>query len=179
MISIRNGVFETNSSSSHSVCMRTGKPHIDSDAIANDIKLRLDSDNKWNLSNERRDYGRAPFTILSTFTEKVLYYIANECDYGTTKHDYVDKMHPITKIIKEFYPEFAGFTLNEQETKDRDKDDNYWIGSVDEYINLAPTDEALRNFLTNDDVFVVVDGDEYNIFSDMRYFGMINGKELD
>ena len=168
MITIRNSVFETNSSSSHSICVKTGKPHTDAEAITEDIKKRLDSDNKWNLSKERTEYGRAPFTVLTTFTEKVLYYVANQCCWDTTKEEFDEYMEPVANIIKKYYPQFAGFIV------ETDCDD-YGIGYVDEYIDLT---NYLEDFLTNDDKFVVCDGDEYNIYSDMFNFGIIDAVEV-
>jgi hypothetical protein len=174
MISIRSSVFETNSSSSHSICVKTGTPHVDREVITEDIKARLDNTDRWNLSNERTCYGRAPFTVLTTFTEKVLYYVAIKCGYGTTKEDFYDELEPVAEIIREFYPNFNGFTVDH-----KDERYDYSIGGVDECIFSKYMDkDRIRDFLTNDDMFVVCDGDEYNIFTDMWKFGIINGKEV-
>ena len=126
IITIRPGVFETNSSSSHSICIRNDKSDlcVDRENIVDNI---LNGRGEWKITGMY--FGRAPFRYLAKFSEKVIYALANGINY-----------HDIEDIVK-------------------------WL----EHHSVS-----LRDFLTKDSYFVICDGDEYCIYSDMIASGIIS-----
>ena len=94
-ITVRSGVFETNSSSSHSICIRMDKDNlcIDRDNIVDNI---LNGRGEWKITGMY--FGRSPFRYLAKFSEKVIYALANSIDY-----------REIEDIVKKYVQEFTGF----------------------------------------------------------------------
>lgn len=152
-ITIRPGVFETNSSSSHSICIRMDKDNlcIDRENIVDNI---LNGRGEWKITGMY--FGRSPFRYLAKFSEKVIYALANGINY-----------HDIEDIVKDNIPEFTGFKFVTESGS----------GYTDDYILsgwLEQHSVSLRDFLTRDSYFVICDGDEYYIFSDMLNSGIIS-----
>ena len=78
MINIRQSVFETNSSSMHSlVVVKNRKPYN-----SHELKLNCyhdDADFKlFGWSPDQCEFGRAPFRTLRTPIDKLRYYVAHE-----------------------------------------------------------------------------------------------------
>lgn len=162
IIKIRSGVFETNSSSSHSICIRNDKSDlcVDRENIVDNI---LNGRGEWKITGMY--FGRAPFRYLSKFSEKVIYALANGINY-----------HDIEDIVKEYVPEFTEFKFVTESGS----------GYTDDYILsgwLEHHSVSLRDFLTKDSYFVICDGDEYYIYADMIKSGIIssciNTKEVE
>lgn len=78
---IRRGVFETNSSSQHSLCIMKKSEHYTSEEILEDFYLWSDEetgDNSvWNVWDIDLVFGRSPFRALGTFKDKWLYACAS------------------------------------------------------------------------------------------------------
>ena len=153
IIKIRSGVFETNSSSSHSICIRNDKNDlcVDRENIVDNI---LNGRGEWKITGMY--FGRSPFRYLAKFSEKVIYALANGINY-----------HDIEDIVKDNIPEFTGFKFVTESGS----------GYTDDYILsgwLEQHSVSLRDFLTRDSYFVICDGDEYYIFSDMLDSGIIS-----
>lgn len=154
IITIRSGVFETNSSSSHSICIRNDRNDlcVDRENIVDNI---LNGRGEWKITGMY--FGRSPFRYLSKFSEKIIYALANGIDY-----------RDIEDIVKEFVPEFTEFKFVTESGG----------GCTDDYILsgwLEHHSVSLRDFLTKDSYFVICDGDEYCIYSDMIKSGIISG----
>ena len=173
--SIRRGVFETNSSSSHSVTVRgdwneyskdySDKIHCDVDESTN--KLVLDPDG----------YGWG-YDTLTTTTEKLCYLVAMICSnapynehYDTTWlqlrecPDFVE----LDKFIKE-YTKYEGILLINHRTSEPYKDDDVISGdiyvdhqscynSIEDFLNDWRVD--LERYLFDDLVHVIIDNDNY------------------
>lgn len=71
---IRRGVFESNSSSQHSLVVMKNGDHYTSDEILRDIWLH---DGVWNIYESRLEFGRSPYRALWTFSEKWRYACAS------------------------------------------------------------------------------------------------------
>lgn len=152
MFTIRSSVFETNSSSSHSICIRNSRNEvsIDKDYI---LENYVNGKGIWKIFDYDIEYGRSPFRYLSKFSEKVLYALANN-------------ISGVEEIVKKHIPECKGFEY-----------DNNCSGYVDDRIVepfLKKNNITLEEFLTNDKYFVICDGDEYYIFGDMIKSGIIS-----
>ena len=152
-IAIRSGVFETNSSSSHSICIRNDRDNlcIDRENIVDNI---LNGRGEWKITGMY--FGRSPFRYLAKFSEKVIYALANNLDYIE-----------IENIVRKHVPEFTEFKFVTESG----------CGQTDDYILdswLISNHVSLEDFLTKDSYFVICDGDEYFIFSDMIESGIIS-----
>lgn len=152
-ITVRSGVFETNSSSSHSICIRMDKDNlcIDRENIVDNI---LNGRGEWKITGMY--FGRSPFRYLAKFSEKVIYALANSIDY-----------REIEDIVKKYVPEFTGFKFVTE--SGGGYTDDYILGAW-----LINNHVSLEDFLTKDSYFVICDGDEYCIFSDMLNSGIIS-----
>ena len=97
MKQIRQGCFETNSSSMHSLIIKKKDDYPDIGELEDSMGIYRIGKESWineknsdriNLHiykiNEDIYYGRYPFTVLSDIRDKLKYYIASECK---TKED--------------------------------------------------------------------------------------------
>lgn len=121
---IRKDVFETNSSSQHSICITKNDSHIDPDKIVWDINKEfdnvdnvfLDRDGKWWLRNIEYGYGRHPLMILTSFEEKFKYAM---CEYlGYLYEDdpqWQERYDEFKKIAAKQIPGFKDFRTNTKE----------------------------------------------------------------
>ena len=74
---VRRNVFETNSSSMHSLVIKKSDDHYTTDEIMDGIYLHKDGTYKpW---NHEMYFGRSPFDCLETFEGKWLYSLASLC----------------------------------------------------------------------------------------------------
>lgn len=177
---IRRNVFETNSSSMHSLVIKKESCYY------NDKELRTGI---WSLdrgvidtySEDDLTFGRTPFRCLSTFFEKVKYSIASLCGYRNNANEI---FKTIENIVKEVIPECKEIILPLVYHYDLDYEgeDELSYGHVDEDI-LTPFLEKyeipLKEFLTNKKYVVIVDGDEYCIWEEMKESGLVNEEEIE
>ena len=174
---IRSSVFETNSSSMHSlVVKKDGEYYADNELREN---LWLNNDGVWDIwRDDNITFGRHPFRCLNTFESKVRYSIASLCGW---KEDREERLNEIESLVKEIIPEFTGIKLPKISWSWSD-DAEVCYGSVDEDI-LSPFLEneniSLKEFLTNKKYVVIVDGDEYCIWEDLKSSGLINIDEIE
>lgn len=174
---IRSSVFETNSSSMHSLVVKK------EDGYYADNELRrhlwLDDDGTWDIwYDEDLTFGRYPFKYLCTFESKVRYAIASLCGYRT---DAEETFKEIETLVKEIIPECTRIKLPKVSWNWDDDDEQITYGSVDEDI-LSPflkkENISLKEFLTNKKYVVIVDGDEYCIWLDLKDSGLVNESEI-
>ena len=165
MRQIRANVFETNSSSTHSlVLMKNRNERYTHNEMYEELKHSI-KDGIYKPWDELY-FGRSPFKILTSFREKLHYAYANT-------HGIEDRMEKVTETLTSLVPEIYGF-----ESRD-------YIG-VDETTLpywLTELGITLEEFLTNKKYAVVCDGDEYCIWEDLKKKGIINTdaieKEID
>lgn len=153
MIQIRNSVFETNSSSSHSISILKEDRVLTADEIKSEFYCNNNNRiHLWNMNFGRR------FDLLASFRDKLEYVIAS---YGD-EEDIVDRM---TELLQNLVPEFKENNVRLKV----DKDDYYGYGSVDHQsmnvLNnfLTEHDLSIEDFLTHTRYIVWIDGDEYKI----------------
>ena len=85
---IRRGVFESNSSSSHSVCVMKRNEHYTPEEILDGLYLWDDHNTGeencvFHTYDHDMEFGRSPFRTLGTFKVKWLYSLAAMCkEYG-------------------------------------------------------------------------------------------------
>ena len=162
-IQIRQGVFETNSSSMHSLCILN---HSDKniDTHTNEI----DENGTWKFEEGELDFYRYPFRFLHTFEGKVKYAIANyESNYKS--------IILISDIVKKYNPNFVRFEFAKSHGRiDTGGTDDYALNSWLENNNIT-----LEEFLINPRYAVICDGDEYCTFDKLIDLGLINKSKFE
>ena len=177
MKQIRRNVFETNSSSSHSLVITTDNEHYTREEINKNFYMTDGIVRLWESSLE---FYRSPFNMLVTFKDKLRYAIAS------SNGNLVDECREICKKY------IDGFTDFEFDTKDY-----VWDSEVNDYVeadepipNYGGTDDyqiegwlkhyniSLEEFLTNKRYIVVVDGDEYCVWSNIKDSGLVDVKKI-
>lgn len=183
---IRRGVFETNSSSMHSIVV-TKENLIKNE----DVYLR---DGKLDIYDSDLDFGRSPFEILSTPKRKLHYAIAsilpksfyghitkNEDDVPVADEYLVGKFEEFDRLASRLFDGCDGISYP-TETKHNDKYewDVAYCGYVDHDSNslltrfLDKENITLYEFISNPKYIVVIDGDEYCILNSMKECGLID-----
>lgn len=166
MIQIRKNVFETNSSSSHSLIMlKEDKP------LPQFVEpgYYLDVDGKLYLWDNDLEFGRSPFALLTDWYHRLCYAIAAADDDV--------ELDVLEEICYSRIPGFRGFKFPRNGWYDPDKDDpseefshgyidHQSIGVLEGF--LSRNDISIEDFIFNDRYIVVIDGDEYNVFDTMR-----------
>ena len=168
MKQIRRNVFETNSSSSHSLVIRSNKLMEDlEESIYFTHDEMLDSlsrikNGEYKSYNEDWYFGRSPFRALDTFELRFQYAYANYC-YND------DKLNELIKLLQKLVPEVKSIKKPK------------WAGVDESYLDswLAKNNISLEEFLTNKKYVVIQDGDEYCIWDDLIRSGLIDTKALD
>lgn len=166
----RTNVFETNSSSSHSLVIRTDNVVKDYDEeqyytieeIKQELKDECYLSEDETVFEPRFDdedwvYERAPFRILDTFTEK-LKYVSGCLPRENIKEILCEYVPTLKRVI---FPEMcyaSGF------------------GGIAVYIQNK---DLIKNFLTNRKFVIIADGDEYCIWEDFCESGLINKKVIE
>lgn len=178
MKQIRRNVFETNSSSSHSLVITTDNEYYTREEINKNFYITKEG--KVRLWESSLEFYRSPFDMLVTFKDKLRYAIAS------SNGNLVDDCREICKKYVD------GFTDFEFDTKDY-----VWDSEVKDYVetdepipNYGGTDDyqiegwlksynvSLEEFLTNKRYIVVVDGDEYNCWFHIKDSGLVDTSKI-
>ena len=178
MKQIRRNVFETNSSSSHSLVITTDNEHYTKEEINSECYLTKEG--KMRFWESSLEFYRSPFDMLTTFKGKLRYAIAS------SNGNLVDECR---EICKKYIDGFADFEF--------DTKDYVWDSEVKDYVeadepipNYGGTDDyqiegwlkkynvSLEEFLTNKRYIVVVDGDEYQIFDHIKKSGLFDTSKI-
>ena len=178
MKQIRRNVFETNSSSSHSLVITTDNEHYTREEINKNFYVTKKGIVRlWESSLE---FYRSPFDMLVTFKDKLRYAIAS------SNGNLVDECR---EICKKYVDGFIDFEF--------DTKDYVWDSEVKDYVetnepipNYGGTDDyqidgwlkkynvSLEEFLTNKRYIVVVDGDEYNCWLHIKDSGLVDTSKV-
>lgn len=148
MLQIRRGVFETNSSSMHSLTVMKRDEKYTQKEILKDIWLSDDKDTGekdcvWNIWNDGDlDFGRSPFRALATFKEKWLYTCAS------LVHEYNDDVYKeLVEIALKYVPNLKKIKLPRTERSFADKDDDK-LKDDEYYQEYGKTQEEVISYLT-------------------------------
>lgn len=178
---IRQNVFETNSSSMHSLVISKNAKLTD-----NYFELTI---RKGKIVYDDENYlyfGRTPFRILNTLELKLRYFISR-CFYMYTK-EYEDVLNDLLLPIINNINHYKFYNIhidriclpidnNQYTTSKSNKID---IKSSDFYKQLQDNNISLERYLTDPCIIVIVDGDEYYIYKTLRDdLGLIKDTELD
>lgn len=221
---VRKCVFESNSSSQHSISVMKESEHYTPEEINESVYLFKDIETGeehcvWDPLDFRMDFGRSPFKCLCTFTDKWLYCCAALSTYGDDTYKeleriakkYIPGLKKIKMPMKRHSTPIAGSTdsdyckkygKTEEEMEEyleelqkkydsyeildfwTDRDKTYWIyelpytGYAEDYGMMKNfLDEknlSLEEFLTNKKYVIIVDGDEYCVYDDLKSSGLID-----
>ena len=165
MIQIRKGVFETNSSSSHSIVITKEDKPLDE---MFEPKY-MPKDGKLWLWGHELEFGRAPFAILNDWEGRLRYAIAS-------KHD--SMMDEIEALCYKRIIGFKGFKFDKSTW-----DDGFNYGYVDHQsyglLDSLLQKTTLEDFIFNDRYIVIIDGDEYNVFIDLMDTPMFTSEHIE
>ena len=177
MKQIRRNVFETNSSSSHSLVITTDNEHYTREEINKDFYMTDGIVRLWESSLE---FYRSPFDMLVTFKDKLRYAIAssngnlvNQCRELCQK--YVDGFidFKFDKIDYVWDSEVKDYVETDEPIPNYGGTDDYQIEGWLKYYNVS-----LEEFLTNKRYIVVVDGDEYNCWLHIKDSGLVDTSKI-
>lgn len=168
---IREGCFETNSSSMHSLVVKkkdnyyNEKPHLVRDCYIDENGII----NIWD--DEDLYFGRHPFRFLASPYKKALYAI------GALSESIGDDVYnEVIEVMKIAYPNFTDFkfpSYNGKPEKPYSQDYGRLKNFMDE------KDVSMKEFILNEKYIVIVDGDEYCIWDDFKNFGLIDLNAID
>ena len=165
MRQIRSSVFETNSSSSHSLVITTDNEHYTKEEMMSNIYLRKDGTIRIFASHLQ--FYRSPFDILTTFYDKARYAIA--ASNGNLVADVQD-------IFRKYIDGFTNFVFEQTYKSYDDEEIINDYGGTDDYLIegwLKKYNISLEEFLTNKRYVVICDGDEYCIWDHLKESGLI------
>ena len=171
MINIRSNIFETNSSSSHSIVINKTNSIIRG---YDDIEIK---DGIYNISS-RLIFDRWPFGILPSVDNKTRFTIASLANYyekGTEA--FFDEL---TNIFKKHYPE-----LKEIKVAFEEYDGKKYYGEIDHQSSgllqsfLNKNNISFEEFIFNPKYVVIIDGDEYHEFKKLCNSGIIDKAKIE
>ena len=185
---IRKCVFETNSSSMHSVVvMKDGKKLGPSDFIAHTYSdgsrdywnVPLNVNGEWDLRDEDMEFGRE-YQWLVGFEDKVEYAIASLAGRYCS-HNWLEQ---IEDTVREVVPEFAGFVFRKGSYWDDEDESMDYYGYVDHQ-----SQELLTNFLYSEQIslhdflldehYVIITDDDSCSFQRLCATGKIDISKID
>ena len=179
MIQVRSNVFETNSSSSHSIVL-LNKQGLDNEEY---FKCFLTKEGLFEIwRGEDLEFGRYPFNILSTFADKVKYAIAS---YGKPRFEEIEDLCRKYIVPAYFSSEDIGYCTGIELPMDICSTDNEYYGGIDHQSmglldnTLNKLGITLEEFLINPRYVIIIDGDEYQIFDKMFECGIIDGSTVE
>lgn len=166
MLQIRKGVFETNSSSSHSIIIKK-KDHPLEEMVDPGWHMRWDEEDESDPMNgllrfcdRDLEFGRDPFHFLVSWYDRLCYAIAT---YHTK-----DGVEKIKEICQRRILRFKGFDFPHDDWAHEDED---YYGFVDHQSHgllehvLEHYHISLEDFIFNDRYVIVIDGDEIQYFN--------------
>jgi len=165
MLNIRNGVFETNSSSVHSFIMLNrdidipNYPREDSEVIDKETLIVYRSD----LYFDRL------FNILISPKEKALYALSAFCK----KEGILDE---ILSILKSIYPKLNEIKLCCPLDELLFAIDEQSDGKLAHF--LTTNNITLKQFITDNHIVAIIDGDEFCIFEKLQEVGLISNTAI-
>jgi len=160
MIQQRYNVFETNSSSMHSLVIKNDNAFFKNEAlvltskeIQNEVHRLVNDNGRLNTYDDDWYFGRAPFRILSSFIDKMKYAFASGFSYNE-----------ILAIVQKYIP-----TITEiKQPKYMGTDE----GQLKGWLEQAGID--LETFLINKKYIIICDGDESCIWDSLKDTGIID-----
>lgn len=163
---IRRSVFETNSSSQHSICV-TKTDEVYDFTNYDDTRIFLHDDGSIYLCDYELEFGRG-FEVLSTFYDKLRFVVASLCSSTPNPESVIDELNG---IIKKYMPDFNYIKLSRHEYK-YGYIDHQSTGLLQRFLETHKL--SLEDFLVHKKYIVIIDGDEYCIWDKLRDAGLVD-----
>lgn len=162
MIQIRRNIFETNSSSSHALCVLKEDKYIEGMV---DPGWHI-HDGQMYFYDDELTFGRAPFQILTDWWGRLCFAIASYANDPAVREAIEELCYSRVEGLESIeYPK------NQWYDPDNDSvDEKYYYGNIDHQSDgmlqdfLTANDITLEDFIFNNRYLVIIDGDEYNVF---------------
>lgn len=180
MINIRNNIFETNSSSSHSLVIKPGCDYYTPEEVFEEFRwLCKEVEGKtgkyiiepWGYEFEE-GYNRYPFQVLDDFRNKLWYLYAHapvrryppddKHSYGRWTTEY----YKVTNYLKKYLPWLEGISWKKCDCKPHSEAHGF-TGSLKE------SGIDWYEYLFNKNIIVICDGDEYNVWRDLKKANLV------
>jgi len=185
---IRHGVFETNSSSMHSIVVT--KYDMMNKPTDKEEDAFLGHGNKLIIWGSDLEFGRSPFEVLATPERKLHYAIASILSGAVYGHiteegncdDYLSaKLNEFDELAMGLFKGCKGIEYPLQ-TKYNDKEEweEPYLGFVDHDSDtlltrfLESENITLYEFVSDPKYVVIIDGDEYCVFNNLKDSGLID-----
>ena len=171
MIQVRENVFETNSSSAHSLVIyktKDGSKRLTTEDCIHSMAWDYDEETGYYTPDSDNGYfGRYPFRVLTSFRDKLDYAYAN-CPYRRRAGDeraYPD-YYPVNRVMRQIVPGF----------KRMKKHRKFYMGCDDYQLFgwLKKANISLKDYLLDPSIVVICDGDEYCVWSGLKRRGLVN-----
>jgi hypothetical protein len=184
MKQIRQNVFETNSSSSHSISIRKADHYVTHDELLKEFALDIKYKD-CRFYDFELIFGRSPFEVLSSFKEKLRFAFAS---YSGLNDADAEMRKEIRNIIDEVLPELGeiqfdekiNYCYNEDYTEQFEKERVPFYGQIDHQSMgvlscfLKRKNISMKEFLTNTKYVVFIDGDEYQVKEHLFDIGLFH-----
>ena len=168
---IRQSVFETNSSSMHSLVIAKNG-HIQEIQEILEHKY-IGKKGIYNVWDSEIDFDRSPFKVLNNAIDKLLYLIAD------AKTD--DDRKELIDMFLNIYPDIKGIKF----PKEYSDDEKISYGYVDHQSNgfvtnyLKTNNISPKDFVTNTKYSVIIDGDEYGEWENFKRSGLVDISKIE
>lgn len=175
-LKIRNSVFETNSSSQHTLCLTSNTEEYTPQEIKSG--MWISGDGALHLDADELHFGRYPFCILSTFHDKLRYVMAalvGNNVYSDQLTKGMANLKELKRICKENIFRFEDFDFDTLEYSRGEKLDYGYAqdyGGLEAF--LEKNNVSIEEFLIKKRYIVIVDGDEYNAWDKLKSSGIVN-----
>lgn len=166
-LTIRKGMFETNSSSMHSIIITDNTHDL---MYLESIKKYMWDDGTIPFYDSELEFGRSPFDVLADPYKKTAYAIASFCGYyKPEKEEYQECrefVNDLTRIFREVINGFDHLVFN--------TNDCYPFGYVDHQSNqlleefLEDEHVSLEDFIFSPQYVVIIDGDESCVWDSVK-----------
>lgn len=190
---IRRGVFETNSSSMHSIVVM--KNDMTNKQTNNGDDVYFCNGNKLNIWKSDLEFDRSPFDVLATPVRKLHYAIASILSRATYGHitddgkcdEYLSaKLDEFDELAMRLFDGCKGIEYP-LETKYDNKEEweEPYLGYVDHESSMILTsflekeNITLYDFISDPKYIVIIDGDEYCVFNSMKECGLISTETIE
>lgn len=142
---VRRCVFETNSSSQHSLCIMKKSEHYTPEEISEEFYLYLDEETGeravWDIWDNDLEFGRSPFRALGTFKDKWLYACAS-----LVRHYNDDTYKELLALALKYVPGLKKIKIPMISDSIADKDDEEH-GNTEYFQEYGKTEEELVEYL--------------------------------
>lgn len=171
-IKIRRGVFETNSSSQHSlVIKKTSERYTKEEILEN---MYIYNDGTIHINDDMQSFGRSPFRMLYRPIDKLLYLIASY------NKDQI-KINELIDIFKKNVPEVKDIIFPTEWGEDNKIDygyiDHQSFGLVNIYMDEKNV--SAEDFIFDKKYIIIIDGDEYCEWDNFKQSGLINIDDIE